>query len=215
MSKMAYETCVYVRVLDQDGFWPASLVFSHARVAPLKSVSLPQLVLLGALLCSLLVVQVYEALRLPEDTVCHCWIYSTVALACIKSHPQWWKPFVANRVAEIQSLTAPYQWHHAATKDNLLMSWPEVFQHLSWFSLTSGFMDLCFLVVMTPGMSLNCVCMVVPPNLRILWWKGRRRRLLLVQHFLWLHLFVSQYLTLSVGVLWPKPWKELAWYWGL
>ena len=117
-SERAYGACVYVRVLGQDGSWSASLVFSRARVAPLKRVSLPRLELLGALLCSRLVVQVREALKLPEDTVCHCWTDSTVALAWIKSDPHRWKPFVANRVTEIQSLTAPSQWHHVAGKDN-------------------------------------------------------------------------------------------------
>ena len=80
-SERAYGACVYVRVLGQDGSWSASLVFSRARIAPLKRVSLPRLELLGALLCSRLVVHVREALKLPEDTVCHCWTDSTVALA--------------------------------------------------------------------------------------------------------------------------------------
>ena len=114
----AYGACVYVRIMGQDGSWSVSLVFSRARFAPLKRVSLPQLELLRALLCSRLVVQVCEALKLPKDTVCHCWTDSTVALAWIKSDPHRWKPFVANRVTEIQSLTAYSQWHHVAGKDN-------------------------------------------------------------------------------------------------
>ena len=76
-------------------------------------------------------------------------------------------------------------------------------------------MVLCFLVVMTSGMSLKCVCMRVHPSLRKLWWKRSRRKWLLFQHFLWLHLFMSQCLTLSSGVLWPKPCEWLAGSWGL
>ena len=135
-SERAYGACVYVRVLGQDGSWSASLVFSRARVAPLKRVSLPRLELLGAPLCSRLVVLVREALKLPEDTVCHCWTDSTVALAWIKSDPHWWKPFVANRVTKIQSLTAPSQWHHVAGKDNpadLLTRACELVQSDQWF----------------------------------------------------------------------------------
>ena len=113
-SERAYGACVYVRVLRQDGSWSACMVFSRARVAPLKRVSL--LELLGALVCSRLVVQV--ALKLPEDTVCHGWTDCIVALAWIKSGLHPWKPFVANRVTEIQSLIAPSQWHHVAGKDN-------------------------------------------------------------------------------------------------
>ena len=100
-SERANGACVYVRVLGQDDSWSASLVFSRARGAPLKRVSLPRLELLGAPLCSRLVVLVREALKLPKDTVCHCWTDSTVALAWIKSDPHRWKPFVACRLIEL------------------------------------------------------------------------------------------------------------------
>ena len=58
----------------------------------LKRVSLPRLELLGTLLYSHLVVQVREALKLHEYTVCHYWTDSTMALAWIKSDPHRWKP---------------------------------------------------------------------------------------------------------------------------
>ena len=57
-------------------------------------------------------------MKLPEDVVCHCWTDSTVALAWIQSDPHKWKPFVSNRVTEIQTLVSPSQWYHCPGKEN-------------------------------------------------------------------------------------------------
>ena len=57
---------VYLRVPRKDGTFDVSLVMARARVAPLKRVTLPRLELLGALMCSRLIVFVRSALKLPE-----------------------------------------------------------------------------------------------------------------------------------------------------
>ena len=44
---------------------------------------------------------------------------STTALWWIKSEPRKFRPFVANRVAEILSESDPIQWHHIGTKLNI------------------------------------------------------------------------------------------------
>ena len=117
-SERAYGCCVYLRVRNPDGTWMCSLVLSRVRVAPVKRISLPRLELMGALLCSRMVVFVRKALKLPEDVPCHCWTDSTVALAWIQNDPHKWKTFVSNRVAEIRSLTPPQAWHHCPGIDN-------------------------------------------------------------------------------------------------
>ncbi|XP_066940953.1 uncharacterized protein [Macrobrachium rosenbergii] len=61
---------------------------------------------------------VKSALRFKEDVTSYCWTDSTVALSWIKGDPSRWKPFVANRVMEIQSLTSPDCWYHCPGKDN-------------------------------------------------------------------------------------------------
>ena len=117
-SQQAYGACVYLVVQGPDGMWSSSLVLSRAKVAPLKRISLPRLELLAAVLCARLLVYVKQALKLNEDVECHCWTYSTVALAWIQSDPYKWKAFVGNRVAEIQDLVSPTRWHHCSGKEN-------------------------------------------------------------------------------------------------
>ena len=93
----------------------SSLVIARANVAPLKMLSLPRLELLAAMLCARLVVFAKQALKLPD---CHCWTDSIVTLTWIKSDPNKWNPFVGNIVAEIQSLTHPYQRNHCSGANN-------------------------------------------------------------------------------------------------
>ena len=117
-SQSAYGACVYLVAHLSDGTRRSSLVLSRAKVAPLKRVSLPRLELLAALLCARLVVYVREALKLSEDVAYHCWTDSTVTLAWIQSDPHKWKPFVGNRVAEIQRHTDPGCWFHCSGRVN-------------------------------------------------------------------------------------------------
>ena len=117
-SDKGYGACVYLRAELQDGSCVSSLVMSKAKVAPLKKVTVPRLELLGALLCSRLLVFVRQALKLPMNVDYMCWTDSMVALSWIRSEPGRWKAFVANRVAEIHDLTSPDKWSHCPGSEN-------------------------------------------------------------------------------------------------
>ena len=117
-SERGYGACVYLVVRFSDGSLTSSLVTSKARVAPVKKVTLPRLELLGALLCARLLTFVRSALRLSPEVSYRCWVDSTVALAWIQSDAHRWKPFVSNRVVQIQELTDPIHWSHCAGKQN-------------------------------------------------------------------------------------------------
>ena len=117
-SEHAYGACIYLVAEKEDGTTESTLVISRARVAPLKSITLPRLELLGALLCARLITYVKRELMLQHDIQTTCWTDSTVTLAWIKSDPKRWKTFVSNRVSEIQSLIAPENWHHCPGKSN-------------------------------------------------------------------------------------------------
>lgn len=59
-----------------------------------------------------------SALHLPDNVRLACWTDSKVVLSWIKGSPSIWKMFVANRVAEIQTLTSSSNWSYCPGKDN-------------------------------------------------------------------------------------------------
>ena len=79
--------------------------------------TVPRLELSGALLLAKLVSSTRHVLRVSNDAI-HLWSDSTDTLAWIASLPHRWKPFIANRIAEIQGLVPDAQWHHIDGSEN-------------------------------------------------------------------------------------------------
>ncbi|KRX64960.1 Retrovirus-related Pol polyprotein from transposon [Trichinella sp. T9] len=88
-----------------------------AQKNPAKRLSLPRLELMGALVAARLVHYTQRALSLPIHSIT-CWCDSEVALSWVRSAASRWKPFVRNRVEEIQQLVEPASWRHCSGKDN-------------------------------------------------------------------------------------------------
>ncbi|GFV75197.1 retrovirus-related Pol polyprotein from transposon 297 [Trichonephila clavipes] len=116
-SQKAYGAAAFLRVKHKDRV-SVDLVTSKSRVAPLKRLSLPRLELMGALLAARLAKEVKKILDQKCSTRALFWTDSQVTLHWIKGPSHRWKPFVANRVREIQSLTDPNSWFHCSGKDN-------------------------------------------------------------------------------------------------
>ncbi|KRY30334.1 hypothetical protein T01_9093, partial [Trichinella spiralis] len=116
-SEAAYAAVVYLRATQSTGVTRVSFVAAKSKVAPLKKLSVPRLELSAALLCVRLVRYVLQELALPVDA-CYCWSASLVALGWIRGDACRWKPFVANRVREIQGLLSPQYWGYCPTQDN-------------------------------------------------------------------------------------------------
>ncbi|GFS99904.1 retrovirus-related Pol polyprotein from transposon TNT 1-94 [Trichonephila clavipes] len=116
-SQKAYGAAAFLRVKHKDRV-SVDLVTSKSRVAPLKRLSLPRLELMGALLAACLAKEVKKILDQKCSTRAFFWTDSQVTLHWIKGPSHRWKPFVANRVREIQSLTDPNSWFHCSGKDN-------------------------------------------------------------------------------------------------
>lgn len=104
-SERGYGACVYLRFPQSDDRFGMSFVMSRGRVAPVKSVTLPRLELITAVLCARLITYVKSALR--SEVPVYCWTDSIVTLNWVGGDPLKWKVFVGNRVSEIQELSSP------------------------------------------------------------------------------------------------------------
>lgn len=116
-SSRAYAAAIYLRTTDAAGVRSANLLVAKTKVAPVKPVSIPRLELCGALLLARLLHSTAKSLALEEISV-YAWTDSTVTLAWIRGHPSRWKPFVANRASEIQSLVPACSWNYVSTDAN-------------------------------------------------------------------------------------------------
>lgn len=116
-SEKAYAAVVYVRYRDDDGNYQVSLVMAKSKVAPIKTLKIPKLELMGALLLANLVKKVMRALNVEFERV-FLWCDSKIVLAWIKGNPKRWKTFVASRVLKIDKKTNKNDWYHVKGPEN-------------------------------------------------------------------------------------------------
>ena len=107
---MSYLVCEY-----SDRPTTSRLVASKSRVAPLKAVTIPRLELMGAVLANRLSTNILGALNVNGATY---WTDSTNVLYWLRNQSRNFKPFVANRVAEIQRHSNPAEWRHSPGEIN-------------------------------------------------------------------------------------------------
>ncbi|KAG8176196.1 hypothetical protein JTE90_004734 [Oedothorax gibbosus] len=115
-SEKAYCAVLYARSISSDSIRTV-LLTSKTRVAPLKVQSLPRLELCSALLLSNLLSSTVPHLDISISAV-FAWSDSQITLAWINSEPSRWKPFVANRVSQIQELVPEAQWNFVRGLEN-------------------------------------------------------------------------------------------------
>ncbi|XP_058827609.1 uncharacterized protein LOC131687534 [Topomyia yanbarensis] len=116
-SESAYGACTYARCVDSSGQIRVQLLASKSRVAPLKKITLPRLELCAADIAAKFHSRIVEALQTPIAGS-YFWSDSTVTLQWLRTPPNTWKTFVANRVSEIQSSTHGAFWNHVAGTEN-------------------------------------------------------------------------------------------------
>lgn len=117
-STTAYATDIYL-VEEANGYKCSSFVTSKTRVAPLKSLTIPRLELLSAVLLARLISNVAESLATWMDLKePRCFTDSQVSLFWIRGIGKDWKPFVQNRVSEVRKLVPVECWDHCSGKEN-------------------------------------------------------------------------------------------------
>lgn len=116
-SQQAYGACAYIRTYDEGSAVSVKLLCGKSKVAPLKSLTIPRLELSAALVGARLYKKIIESLRLMFTNV-YFWTDSTIVLSWIRMAPHLLKPFVQNRVTEINELTSNTTWLHVNSENN-------------------------------------------------------------------------------------------------
>jgi hypothetical protein len=113
-SKDAFSAAVYARTKTIDGRILVRLVIAKTRLSPLKAISIPRLELCGAIVGTRLAERAIKPLESGPDAKTlkvTYWTDSMNVLYWICRPGKQFKPYVANRVGEIQEKTHTDQWY--------------------------------------------------------------------------------------------------------
>ena len=116
-SESAYGAVVYARYSYQDSSTSTNIVTAKTKVAPSKTISIPRLELMGTVVGFRLAKRIATAMDFPIRRATF-WSDSINVLWWIRSRSRQFKPFVANRVGEIQSNIDSDQWRYVPTSMN-------------------------------------------------------------------------------------------------
>lgn len=116
-SENAYGAVVYARYSYEDGSLSSNIVAAKTRVAPTNATSIPRLELMGAVVGVRMAKRISATLDIPMNTSVF-WSDSVNVLWWVRGRSRQFKPFVANRVGEIQSISDPAQWRYVPTSIN-------------------------------------------------------------------------------------------------
>jgi len=116
-SQTEYGQCSYLRLADENGTIHSSLLLGKARVAPLRSVTIPRLELTAATV-SVRVASVLKEELDYEELQDLYWTDSKVVLGFISNESRRFHGYVANRVQFFRDQTSPEQWRYVESGSN-------------------------------------------------------------------------------------------------
>ena len=117
-SEIGYAFAVYVRVELSGSLIKSSLLIAKSKVAPVKTITIPRLELLGATLLADLLDMVVNTYSLASFDKIYAFSDLQVVLAWLALSPHKWHIFVANRVSHIQEKIPNVSWYHVSSLDN-------------------------------------------------------------------------------------------------
>ncbi|XP_066600734.1 uncharacterized protein [Prorops nasuta] len=116
-SSRAFAATVYIKLFDDKNKPCTYLLAAKSKVAPVKTISIPNLELCGAALLVRLISHV-RSLDFLQGLPVFVWTDSQIVLAWLRKHPCNWKRFVANRVSFIHTELPSAIWGHVPSKEN-------------------------------------------------------------------------------------------------
>ena len=115
-SSTGYGQVSYLRMENERGDVHCAFFIGKARVAPVKTMTIPRLELTAATVSVRVVEMIARELDEPVNSR-HFWTDSTTVLKYINEKKRF-QVFVANRVQTIRDTTNPYQWRYVESKRN-------------------------------------------------------------------------------------------------
>ncbi|GFW49835.1 integrase catalytic domain-containing protein [Trichonephila clavipes] len=115
-SPKSFGAVAYLRYKISDRNFNTRFVISKSRVVPIKKIALPRLELMSAVIAARLVKHLKRIFKDIKKII--LWSDSTIVLYWIKGSASKCKPFVSNRISEIQENTDPASWRHCSGKQN-------------------------------------------------------------------------------------------------
>ena len=116
-SLLGYGVAMYLRLIDDQGRIHCTLVLSKSRVAPIKSITIPRLELVGALVSLRLSLILLKSLHY-DNIVPYYWTDSKIVLGYISNDSKRFHTFVANRIQEIRDNSSVTDWHYVKSTNN-------------------------------------------------------------------------------------------------
>ena len=108
-SSRAYGDCAYVRYKVSEGSFESKLLTAKSKLAPLNSLTMPRLELLGALLSARLRDSIVKEMTLKFTQIIHI-VDSAIVRSQIQKESYGFGTFTATKIAEIQSKSSPEEW---------------------------------------------------------------------------------------------------------
>ena len=106
-----------MRVVAESGKISVKILMSKTKVAPIKTINIPNLELCAAALLTKFILFVVQSLQL-DNTPIFCWTDSSIVLDWLQKQPITLPLFVANRISTIQTSLSYAFLNHVSSKQN-------------------------------------------------------------------------------------------------